>query len=71
MKFSYQYDDDSPLVEVTLPSDLVLGEILEQFQGFLYAAGFRPNGIIDVVEEYKDSRDSIVDRISTFKEKEV
>lgn len=50
MKFTYQYSNEFPLVEVTIASDSTVGEVLEAFQGFLTAAGYNVNGLIDVVE---------------------
>ena len=49
IRFSYQFDDRTPLVEVTLSPDSTVGEVLEAFQSFLIASGYVINGEIDVV----------------------
>ena len=49
IKFTSQYQDNTPLVEVTINSDSTVGEVLEAFQGFLTASGYVINGVIDVI----------------------
>ena len=49
MKFTYQFDEKSPLVEVTLDSSSTLGEIFTSFEGFLKASGYAFDGDIDIV----------------------
>lgn len=46
MKFFYQYDENSPRIEITLSVDSTLDEVVTQFEGFLLAAGYRFNGSI-------------------------
>lgn len=46
IKFTSQYQDNAPLVEITLNSDSTLGEVLEAFQGFLEATGYSFKGWI-------------------------
>lgn len=50
IKFTSQYQDNAPLIEVTLSSDSTVGEVLEVFQGFLAATGYSIDGIIDVIK---------------------
>lgn len=49
IKFTSQYEEGAPLIEVTLSSDSTVGDVLEVFQGFLAAAGYSINGVIDVI----------------------
>lgn len=49
--FQYQYDENSAKVTVELPPDSTLGDVLEQFEGFLKAAGYGFDGHLDFVEE--------------------
>lgn len=51
MKFTYQYDDVSPLVEVTISPQSTLLETLEAFEGFLKAAGYHFDGELDFVQD--------------------
>ncbi len=51
IKFTSQYENNAPLVEVTLHSDSSLGEVLQAFQGFLEASGYSFDGIIDVIND--------------------
>lgn len=50
MLFHYQYDSASPIVNVILPQDSELGDILAAFEGFLRVAGYSFNGQVDIVE---------------------
>lgn len=50
MKFSHQYDEGHPLIEVTLSSEATLGEVFEAFENFLKSCGYSFDGYIDVVE---------------------
>ena len=50
MKFTYQYDASSPLIEITLSPDATLGDALFYFEGFLKASGYAFNGEIDLIE---------------------
>lgn len=50
MKFSYQFEEHAPIVEVTLSSQSDLGEVLEQFENFLRGAGYQFTGNVDIVE---------------------
>lgn len=49
--FIYQYDENSPKVTVELPADSSLPDVLEQFEGFLKAAGYGVEGTLDFIEE--------------------
>lgn len=51
MKFTYQFDENSRLVEVTLSPEASLSEVLESFEGFLFAAGYRFDGNLDFYAE--------------------
>lgn len=52
MQFTYQYEKGSPKVVVKVPaSDITLTEALEQFEGFLRAAGYSFDGQLDFVNE--------------------
>lgn len=51
IQFIYQYDKNSPKVTVELSAESGLGDVLEQFEGFLKAAGYSFTGHIDIVEE--------------------
>lgn len=50
MKFIYQYDDNSKKVEVILPRDSALPEVLEAFEAFLKASGYYFEGQLDIFE---------------------
>jgi hypothetical protein len=50
LKFTYQYEEHGPLIEVTLPSDSILGDVFQSFEGFLKAAGYHFDGVIDLVD---------------------
>ena len=50
MEFFYQFDDGHPAIKVTLSPHTPLGEIFETFEGFLRAAGYHFDGLIDLVE---------------------
>lgn len=52
MKFIYQFDENAPKVELTLSPEATLTEVLEQFEGFLFAAGYRYEGTLDFVNEH-------------------
>lgn len=49
--FTYQFDEKSPKVTVELSPESDLGEVLEQFEAFLKAAGYSFNGQVDIVED--------------------
>lgn len=51
IQFTYQYDKSSPKVTVRLPSDSGLADVLQQFEGFLKAAGYSFDGQLDFIEE--------------------
>ena len=51
IKFSYQYNEHSPKVEITLRPDSTLSEMLEEFDKFLKAAGYEFHGFVDINEE--------------------
>lgn len=52
MRFTYQYDKDSPKVTMTIKGpDTTLAEVIEQFEGFLKAAGYSFDGQLDFTEE--------------------
>lgn len=55
MKFINQYDEDATKVEMTLPADATLGEVLEVFEMFLKASGYAFNGIVEIVEDPNDT----------------
>lgn len=54
-KFIYENDYEGQLntkVEFTIPSDASLDEILEEFESYLQAVGFRFDGNVDIVPEH-------------------
>ncbi len=51
MKFIHQYDENSPLIEVTLHKDSDLSEVFEAFAGFLRAAGYVFDGNLEIINE--------------------
>lgn len=51
MKFEYQFDENSPKVTVELSAESDLPTVLEQFEGFLKAAGYPVEGTLDFIEE--------------------
>ena len=51
IKFTSQYEDNAPLVEMTLSSDSSLIDVIAAFDAFLKAAGYSYNGVIDVINE--------------------
>ena len=58
IKFTSQYDEHATKVEMTLPADSTLGEVLEVFEAFLKASGYAFNGIVDIVEDPNDAIES-------------
>lgn len=57
IQFIYQFDDSSPRVEFTLPSDSSLDQVLESFEQFLRGAGYHFDGevdLLDTAEEIKN-----------------
>ena len=54
-KFSYENDYEQQLntkVEFSIPSDADLTDMLEEFQNYLKAIGFRFDGNVDIVPEH-------------------
>lgn len=51
MKFTYQYNENAPLIEVTMASDTTLVEAIENFEAFLRASGYVFDGVLDITEE--------------------
>jgi len=51
IKFTYQFEDKSPLVEMTLYSESTLGEVLENFEQFLKASGYSFTGTVDIIDQ--------------------
>jgi hypothetical protein len=51
IKFSYQYSESSPKIEVTLPPDSTLDQVLESFGDFLRAAGYGVDGAVMIGDE--------------------
>jgi hypothetical protein len=45
MFFRHQYDENSPLIELTLPRDIELSEVREEFMRFLVLVGYHPDSI--------------------------
>lgn len=67
IKFTSQYSDGDPLVEVTLDSDSGLGEVIEYFNYFLKASGYSYDGIIDVI--YADEQaQRLIDKLDENRE---
>lgn len=52
--FEYQFDETHPRVRVEMSPQSDLSEVLEQFQGFLMAAGYSFDGNLTIEEEYKN-----------------
>ena len=48
MEFTYQYDDVSPRIVMTILPGLLLSEVLEAFEAFLLAAGYSFTGQIEI-----------------------
>ncbi len=57
MEFTYQYSDIDPLITFKLPTDLELGAVLEQFENFLLASGYRFDGHIDIVDDENEVKE--------------
>ena len=55
MKFTYQFDENSPKVEITLSPESTLTDALEAFESFLRAAGYGFDGVVDIVNENEES----------------
>lgn len=51
MKFSYQFDANSPKVTVELSPECNLDDALTSFGDFLLAAGYRFEGHVAIVNE--------------------
>ncbi len=52
MKFEFQYDKNYPKVSLIIKDkDVLLPDVLEQFDGFLIACGYVPKGHLEIVEE--------------------
>lgn len=59
MKFTYQYDEAAPLVEFTLPPDVSLAEVIEEFEKFLLASGYYFDGHLDFTEDEEPNEDPL------------
>lgn len=55
MKFIYQFDENSPKVEITLSPESTITDALEGFEAFLRAAGYCFDGVVDIVNENEES----------------
>lgn len=53
MKFSYQYTQESPLIEFTLNPESTLDTVVEEFERFLKAAGYVYGGELDIVTSHE------------------
>ena len=51
MKFIYQYDDNSPLIQMELQRNATLKEVLEAFEDFLRGCGYYFQGELDIADE--------------------
>ncbi len=51
IEFYYKFDDGHPEVRVTLSPDSNLGDIFVSFEGFLRAAGYHFEGVVDIVND--------------------
>ncbi len=49
LEFYYKFDTHQPEITVTLSPDSDLSQVFEAFEGFLRAAGYQIDGVIDVV----------------------
>jgi len=54
MKFSYQYDEGRPKVEMEINNDSTLPDVIQSFEDFLLACGYRFEGHLDLVENYEE-----------------
>lgn len=50
-EFTYQFDKGHPVITMTLSPESNLSEGLEAFDGFLKAAGYSFEGLVDIVPE--------------------
>jgi hypothetical protein len=53
-KFTHQYAEGKPKIEVVLAVDTPLDEVLEAFEGFLRAVGFHFTGTVDILNDSID-----------------
>ena len=54
MRFTYQFDENSPKVEITLSPESTLTEALEGFENFLRAVGYSFDGVVDILGETEE-----------------
>jgi len=50
MIFSYQFNDGNPKISVELSPESALPEVLEAFESFLIASGYKFTGQLDFVD---------------------
>ncbi len=51
IEFYYKFDDGHPEIVMTLSPEADLSQLLETFEGFLRAAGYSFEGIINITNE--------------------
>ena len=51
IKFEYEFDDDSPRIEMTLQPTSTLPQVLQSFEAFLRASGYVFNGMVDIIDD--------------------
>lgn len=51
MEFKYRFDEQSPVITVSLSSEATLTEVVEIFERFLKAVGYCFDGNLEIVEE--------------------
>ena len=54
MKFSYQFEENSALTEMTLNSESSLSDVLLEFEHFLLSAGYSFDGHVEIYNEEND-----------------
>jgi hypothetical protein len=51
MVFTYQFEEGSPVTEISLSSQSCLSEVFESFENFLRGSGYFFDGRIDTVQD--------------------
>jgi len=54
LRFEYQFDENYPKVLVEMSSESNLSDIVQQFEGFLKAAGYSFAGHLDFIDDEED-----------------
>jgi len=51
MKWTHQYDQSEPYIEMEISKDATLSEVLEAFEHFLQAVGYGINGHLEITND--------------------